>query len=71
MNNKDPICGNCGNPLSKHYHEDEEYCNKLTNGDIFTDDPNEIILIEFIKKKHPRLYKLLLKDWTKYAGHKK
>lgn len=41
----DPICGNCGNPLSKHFpeqcgHKWTIYCNKVTNGDVFTEEPS-------------------------------
>ena len=69
--NKDPICGNCGKVLSEHYHEDKIYCFENTNGDIFTDEPDDMEIINFIKENNEDLYNMLVEEWKKYAGHKK
>lgn len=46
-----PVCGNCNKPLSAHYHEDEEYCFSDTNGDIFTDEPQDWMVMDMIDDK--------------------
>jgi len=43
------VCGNCGKPLSEHYHENEEYCFENTTGDIFTDDPSATLLANWLE----------------------
>lgn len=65
----DPICGNCGNPLSKHLHEREEYCNDTTTGDIFTDDPRAELLANWLEVQNPTFYALLVADWKRAHGH--
>ena len=71
MIKKDPICGNCGQPLSKHYHEDDEYCYDNTNGDVFTDEPSDCILLSFIERKHTWLHKQFIHNWKVMNGHLK
>lgn len=66
----DKICGNCGNPYSKHYFEEEIFCNDFTNGDVFTDEPQDYILISFIEENYNWVYKLMVYFWKKNNGHK-
>lgn len=66
---KDPICGECGKPLSKHFHEDREYCNEVTNGDVFTDDPSDTMLMAFIRKKSSGIYDRMVTVWKLENGH--
>lgn len=49
MKTDDPICGNCGKKRSQHYREDQLYCNTRTNGDVFTDTPNDYHLVGYLK----------------------
>lgn len=65
----DPICGNCGNPLSKHYHEHEEFCNLTTTGDIFTDEPRESLIIDKLVENHLEEYEQIILEWKKENGH--
>jgi len=65
----DPICGNCGKPLSKHYHENEIYCNALTTGDIFTDEPLEERILDMINEKHPEIVEEVINEWKRENGH--
>ena len=65
----DPICGNCGNPLSKHFDEDEMFCNETTNGDVFTSTPVDSILLDYIREKSVVFYNQLVKDWKRDNGH--
>ncbi len=66
----DPICGNCGNPLSKHFHEREEYCNDTTTGDVFTDEPSSALLADWLMGRHPGLHARLVNQWKCEHGHK-
>ena len=57
------ICGNCGNLYIHHIFEDEVYCYQETNGDIFTREPNNEILMDFIENENPDMYKKCLDLW--------
>lgn len=70
----DPICGNCGNPLSKHYPErygDElrTYCNTTTSGDVFTDEPQDSAILEMLADRMPEIHDALVADWKREHGH--
>lgn len=71
---KNPICGNCGKPLRTHWQNPHNiYCYEHTNGDIFTDEPNEEWTIEQALEKYLELYPTAWKDiisnWKKENGH--
>lgn len=66
---KDPVCGNCGNKRSVHYHEDRIYCFDHTNGDVFTDEPSDAILVGWIEYAHTDTHKMLVNDWKHANGH--
>lgn len=66
---KDPICGNCGKPLSQHYKEAELYCYHNTTGDIFRDFPNEDLILNQLADKFPEEYDKLVLQWKKDNGH--
>lgn len=63
------VCGNCGKTLSEHYHEDQEYCFENTTGDIFTDDPSDTILADYIRATYPELHSSYVIEWKKRNGH--
>lgn len=65
----DPICGNCGKALSKHYHESEVFCFTHTNGDVFTDEPNDSVIFAAFVERHPDIYDALVADWKAANGH--
>lgn len=70
----DPICGSCGNPLSKHYREkvgDEErlYCNTYTNGDVFTREPRDSWLFNELQERYPEICDALVVEWKQKNGH--
>lgn len=70
----EPICGNCGNPLSKHYREkvrEEErlYCNTFTNGDVFTSEPSDSWLFSELQERHPEICDALVAEWKIKNGH--
>jgi len=70
----DPICGNCGKPLSKHFKEDQTYfCYEHTNGDAFDNEPSERWLdqkvIEYALSQRPDIYDELILSWQKENGH--
>lgn len=70
----DPICGNCGNALSKHFREkygEEEriYCNTRTNGDVFTDEPADHEIMCMLIDRIPDVYDTLVATWKREHGH--
>ncbi|WP_299116962.1 hypothetical protein [uncultured Winogradskyella sp.] len=68
--NKSCICGNCSKPYSEHYFEDEIYCFTNTNGDIFTDEPNDKVIFDMILENYPNLYEAFVFKWKKENGYK-
>lgn len=64
-----PVCGNCGQPLSLHFHEDKEYCFDNTTGDVFTDEPTDQILAQHIESCHPELHAAFVAEWRRISGH--
>ena len=70
----DPICGNCGNPQTKHYREHygnevRTYCNTFTNGDVFTDYPQDSAILEMLIDRMPEVHDALVADWKREHGH--
>lgn len=70
----DPVCGNCGNPLSQHFVEGygsevRTYCNQTTNGDVFTDEPSDSALFDMLVERMPDVYEALRASWKKENGH--
>lgn len=70
----DPVCGNCGNPLSAHYRErcgaeTRVYCNTTTNGDVFTDEPQDSAILQMLVDRMPDIYDALVRDWKRENGH--
>lgn len=66
----DPICGNCGNPRSKHYFEfDQVYCNATTNGDIYTTEAPRELILEQLAELHQTAYDELANKWRRDNGH--
>lgn len=68
-NQSDPICGNCSHPKSTHYHEDRIYCFKRTNGDVFTDEPQDSVILDAFITQHGCLYDALVNQWKRANGH--
>jgi hypothetical protein len=69
---KDPICGNCKEPKSKHLREpgrDELFCFTDTTGDIFTDVPWDCDLFQILEEQQPGIMERLEKEWQKRNGH--
>lgn len=71
---RDPICGNCENPLSQHYRENvgkEEriYCYTHTNGDLFTNTPPDSWVFNELLERHPDIYDALVAEWKMANGH--
>ena len=65
-----PICGACGNPLSKHFHEQSGvYCNSVTTGDRFTDEPSDEIVLSLFEEMIPRARESLVRKWKIANGH--
>lgn len=67
--NPNAICGGCGKKFSKHYHEDEDYCFSHTNGDIFTDEPHDTHLVNFIRNWKPEFIEAAIEAWRAKNGH--
>lgn len=70
----DPICGNCGKRLSEHdvecYRgERTVYCYKHTNGDLFTDTPQDSVIFDMILADNPDMYDDYLARWQRENGH--
>ena len=65
----DKICGNCGKTFDEHFHERDDFCYEETNGDIFTDEPNDMILVHFLEEEKPTLYQSLILEWKIKNGH--
>ena len=66
---KDPICGNCGQPYSKHYFEREDYCYHDTTGDVFMDEPHDQWVMERMAERHPELFDAIVAEWKRENGH--
>lgn len=70
MENPNPTCGSCGKPLSQHLHEvDGAYCNEITNGDVFIDQPSDETLCSFLAETDPKAFDKLIDDWRSANGH--
>ena len=65
----DPICGNCQKPLSKHFHETVEYCYSHTNGDIYTEEPDEQMIANRVVDENPEIYDACVAKWKRENGH--
>lgn len=65
----DPICGNCGQPYSKHYFEREIYCYQNTNGDIYRAEPQESWVLSELADRYPELYEQIVQEWKVDNGH--
>ena len=61
-----PVCGNCGKPLSAHHREDEDYCFHDTNGDIFTDEPQDWMVMDMIDDE---IIEAARNKWKAENGH--
>jgi len=66
---EDPICGNCGKHKSEHHFENEIFCFTDTTGDIFTDEPHDYRLIDFIEHFYPEQHAQYIKEWKRMHGH--
>lgn len=66
---KNTICGNCEKRYSEHYFENEVFCFLNTTSDIFTDEPNESIVLNMIINKYPSLYDKCVSEWKINNGH--
>ena len=67
--NINAICGNCRNKYKDHYFEfNRIFCFKDTTGDIFTREPSNLVLIDFIEERHPSSYKKYIKEWKKITN---
>lgn len=66
---KDPTCGSCFKPLSKHYHEREIFCTATTTGDIYTTEPRDDYILDLMSERHPELYQAIVNEWKKENGH--
>lgn len=64
----DPICGNCGNPLSQHEHGDQVYCYRTTLG-TFTSEPSRDTLLAWIENELPLFEKHVRRRWKIAHGH--
>lgn len=69
MKTDDPICGNCGKKRSQHYREDQLYCNTRTNGDVFTDTPNDYHLVGYLMNRMPTVHEKVVLFWRQENGH--
>lgn len=70
----DPVCGNCGNPRSRHFVESygsevRTYCFLDTNGDVFTSDPSDADIMEMLEERMPEVYESLVATWKRENGH--
>jgi len=71
-NTKDPICGNCGNPLSTHHreaHRSDIFCNLTTTGDIYTTEPQEDMITARMVELYPQIYDRIVDEWKRKNGH--
>lgn len=64
----DPICGGCGKPRSKHFHEDDDYCFEKTQ-DTFTEHPSESTLLAWMRRIEPRAVDRATASWRLSHGH--
>ncbi len=63
------ICGNCFAPKSEHYKADKLYCFKHTDGDLFTDEPDENLILSILMERHADEYDQIVADWKRDNGH--
>lgn len=66
---QEAICGNCCKRWDEHYHEELPFCNKITNGDIFTDEPNEHAIYDYLMDKEPSFMAEIVNKWKRDNGH--
>lgn len=70
----DAICGNCGNRFDKHFPErhggeDFVFCNQVTNGDVFTSEPSEHAVYDYLMETEPSFMELAIVNWKRANGH--
>lgn len=70
----DAVCGNCGNRFASHFHELHNgeqfaFCNQVTNGDVFTSEPSEHAIYEYLMKTEPSFLELTIEKWKQSHGH--
>lgn len=64
------VCGNCRKSYSDHINGrviGEVYCYEDTNGDLFTSNPTDCTLVEWLMEKGS--YDALVEEWKKEHGH--
>jgi uncharacterized protein (DUF2147 family) len=74
MVQENATCGNCGNKYSEHHAEthggqDYVFCNMDTNGDVFTDEPSDSALMDFIRDRYENFLNAIVKKWKSENGH--
>ena len=63
------ICGHCGNRRDEHFFEDEIYCFKDTNGDLWTSEPGLEKIGLMIETEYPVLWKEMVAKWKEDNGY--
>jgi len=72
MHESDPICGDCGNPKSKHLTKRGRsalFCNADTTGNLFTDEPTQEAILELLEELFPGTEERLDLLWKRNNGH--
>lgn len=76
--NQTAICGSCGQSYANHHHEYDisycnkryiSYCNTITNGDTFTDDPSAQTICRYLEDEFPKFMSGLIDLWKSEHGH--
>lgn len=68
--NPTAICGSCGQSYANHHHENDiSYCNWITNGDVFTDDPSAETICRYLEDEFPKFMSGLIDLWKQEHGH--
>ena len=68
--NLNSTCGNCNGKYKDHFFVNgQEYCYSSSTLDVFTDEPNILLIVLHLQKTMPEVYGELVEDWKRKNGH--
>lgn len=74
-NNSEAICGNCGGKFCEHFIETQRngekiaFCNSETNGDVFTNEPNDSQIVDYLRANRSIFLGIIIERWKEENGH--
>lgn len=64
------VCAHCGHFYNKHFVERGiVYCNDYTNGDTWSEEPDNESIGALLESHDPALYATYVEQWKRENGH--